>query len=121
MLDYTNAFACLALLVLLAPVAKSFYHSHYFGQRIAFAVVVIVLGLQIAAPLFDFDGLPEANFLQVVFNLVMLIVVLASRREIMKLVRESVVAPIAEGHPLRRATDIEDASQLAGVRGRGRE
>jgi hypothetical protein len=119
MLDLLNAAACLVLLVLMAPIAKAMHHSHYWGQRTAFTIFVVVLGLQVAGPIYDW--LPEANYLQTIFNLIGVAVVISARQQIMKIVRLTVGAPIVEGHPLRRASDIEDGSQLARVRGRGTE
>lgn len=119
MLDLINSLACLVLLVLMAPVAKTMHHSHYWGQRIAFTIFVVVLGLQVAGPIYDW--LPEANYLQTLFNLIAVAVVISARTEIMKFVRLTIGTAVVAGHPTRRATDIEDSGQLAGVRGRGRE
>ncbi len=122
MLDWINALACLVLLVLMAPIAKTFNHSRYWAQRIAFAVFVVVLVLEVAAALYD-GWLPKANYLQTLFNLISVAIAIKARHQIMNVVRRSVGTEVAStGYPLTRAADrAKDIpeSQLANVRGRG--
>jgi hypothetical protein len=123
MLDWLNGIACLVLMGLMAPIAKTFNHHRYWGQRIAFTAIVILLGLQVAAPIFEYWFLPEANYLQTLFNLIAIGVVLTAKKEIMQAVRSSVGTPLGPESWIRRASDKSprdmDNRHLAGIRGRG--
>lgn len=117
MLDLINSLVCACLMAMLAPVAIVFNHSGHWPQRFALAFSAVIMGLQVVAPVFG-DFLPDANGLQVTFNLVLAAVVLFSRREIMAVVRITVGAPPSHAprHPLRRATDAPEEA-LQHVRG----
>lgn len=119
MLEFMNAAACAVLLFLTFPVAVAMHHSGYWPQRLAFVAVVVLLGLQVVAPVYSW--LPEPNWMQAVFNLILLSVVICARSQIMALVRITVGEAASKStHSLRRAEDLSMA-QYSRVHGKGTE
>lgn len=122
MLDLVNAFACSVMMLLLYPIAIVMHHAGYWPHRLALIAIGLIMALQTVAPAYG-DFLPDANVLQVVFNLVLAVVVVLSRREIMVIVRLTVGMPPEDpdstSHPMRRVSDIP-AEMLSRVSGRGK-
>lgn len=122
MFDWINAAACAVLLVLTFPIAVAMSHSGFWFQRILFAVVVAVLGLQAYGPL-ETDWLPPADWPQTLLNVSLMFIVLTGRKHIMTVIRATLGDEPAD-HPVRRKADFKpprplDESQMARARGAG--
>ncbi len=118
MLETLNTIACAALLVLTFPVAVAMNNSGHWPQRVTLGMVVVMLGLQVVSPFYEW--LPPPNAIQAIFNVLLSLVVFSARAEIMALVRVTVGKPPEVTHQLRRAQDISEA-QLSRAHGKGIE
>lgn len=105
MFDLLNALVCAAMLIFSFPVAAAMSHRGVWIFRLVFIVGVVMIGAQMASPIFDF--LPKASWLQAGFNLMILIAGLLSREEAMTLVRVKAGPQPAQDSFIAKAQELE--------------